>query len=164
MFLCLCHALVYTLFHHPWHVMFTLCFVAFFKDVFVFLLSFIFSFILHPSCIIFYPCSYLLFFPYFLLIHLFICDKKWESIPECIIIFIWLLCTFVEGESHRWDAYTKGEKTFFFEKTLFCLVLPYACFLVALWCFELFLVSMVYCLCVGHVYILTLLCFIDCMF
>ena len=52
MFLCLCHALVYTLFHHSQHVMFTLCFVAFFKDVFVFRLSFIFLFILHPSCII----------------------------------------------------------------------------------------------------------------
>ena len=29
--------------------------------------------------------------------------------------------------------------------TLFCLVLPYACFLVALWCFELCLVSMFRC-------------------
>ena len=43
-----------------------------------------------------------------------------------------ILCTFVGGESHRGDAYTKGEKTFFYEKTLFCLVLPYACFLIAL--------------------------------
>ena len=30
MFLCLCHAQVYIMFHHPQYVMFTLCFVAFF--------------------------------------------------------------------------------------------------------------------------------------
>ena len=54
------------------------------------------------------------------------------------------LCTFVEGESYRGDAYTKGEKTCFMRKPC-CLVLPYACFLVALWCCELLLVSMFYC-------------------
>ena len=49
-----CHALVYILFLHPLHVMFTLCFVAFlFLRCFVFCLSFIFSFILYPSCIFF---------------------------------------------------------------------------------------------------------------
>ena len=55
------------------------------------------------------------------------------------------LCTFVEGESHRGDAYIKGEKTSFYEKTLFCFVLLYACFLVALWYFELSFVSMLCC-------------------
>ena len=30
-------------------------------------------------------------------------------------------CTFVGGESHRGDAYTKKENTFFFKKKLFCL-------------------------------------------
>ena len=54
-------------------------------------------------------------------------------------------CTFVGGESHRRDAYTKGEKTSFFEKTLFCFVFLYACFLIILWCFELCLVSMLCC-------------------
>ena len=34
-------------------------------------------------------------------------------------------CTFVRGESHRGDVYTKGENTFFYEKTLFCFVLFY---------------------------------------
>ena len=92
---------------------------------FIFCLSFILSFILHPSCIIFYPCSYLFFFPSFILIHLSICDKNGESILECIVISIWLvhnlrgrnstLCTFVGGESHRGDAYTKGEKTSLWE-------------------------------------------------
>ena len=76
-----------------------------------------------------------------------------ESILECIVISICLmytflrgknsiLCTFVGGESHRGDPYTKGEKTSFYEKILFCFVLLYACFLIALWCFELLLISM----------------------
>ena len=75
-----------------------------------------------------YPCSYILFFPSFLFIHLSIRDKKGES----IVIFIWLLCTFSGGEIlsyahsygekfHRGDAYTKGEKTSLYEKTLFYL-------------------------------------------
>ena len=55
------------------------------------------------------------------------------------------LCTFVGGESPRGEAYTKGEKIYFYEKTLFCLVLPYAFFLITLWCFELHLVSMLCC-------------------
>ena len=38
----------------------------------------------------------------------------------------------------------RGRKHFF-EKTLFCLVLPYACFLVTLLCFELCLVSILCC-------------------
>ena len=35
-------------------------------------------------------------------------------------------CTFIEGESHRGDAYTKGEKTFFYEKTLFYFMLVFS--------------------------------------
>ena len=54
-------------------------------------------------------------------------------------------CTFIGGESHKGDAYTKGEKTYFFEKTLLCFVLLYAYFLIVLWCFELCLVSMLCC-------------------
>ena len=109
---------------------FILCSI-FYKDVFVFCLNFIFSFILHHSCIIFYPYLYLFFFPFFLLIHLSICDKNGDSIlksisksiPVCIVISIWLMCTilsgrnsnsytFVVGESHKGDAYIKGEKTY----------------------------------------------------
>ena len=44
MFSCLCHALAYTLLHHPQHVMFTLCFVAFFR---YFCLLFELHFIIH---------------------------------------------------------------------------------------------------------------------
>ena len=35
-------------------------------------------------------------------------------------------CTFVGGENHRGDAYTKGEKTFFYEKTLFYFMLVFS--------------------------------------
>ena len=35
-------------------------------------------------------------------------------------------CTFVGGESHRGDAYTKGEKKFFYEKTLFYFMLVFS--------------------------------------
>ena len=39
----------------------------------------------------------------------------------------------------------RGRRHSFYEKTLFYFVLLYACFLVALWCFELHSVSMLYC-------------------
>ena len=54
-------------------------------------------------------------------------------------------CAFVGGEGCREEAYTKGEKTYFYEKTLFCFVLLYACFFIALWCFELLLISILCC-------------------
>ena len=34
-------------------------------------------------------------------------------------------CTFIRQESHRGDAYSKEEKTFFYEKTLICFALLY---------------------------------------
>ena len=46
--------------------------------------------------------------------------------------------------------YQEGEDNFY-EKNLFCLAFPYACFLVALWCVELSLVSM---LCYSHCIVL----------
>ena len=50
-------------------------------------------------------------------------------------------CTFVEGESHRGEAYTKGDKTFFMRKLCFiCFTLCLASR--CLWCFELCLVLM----------------------
>ena len=102
----------------------------------------IFSFILHLSCIIFYPCSYLLFFPSFLLIHLSICDKKRESIPVCFVISIWLMCTFLGGEILP-RVHFLGEKAiaemhiprrrkYFFRKPCFTLCLFSRCFMV-LW-------------------------------
>ena len=127
------------------HVLYAL--QHFFKDVFIFLLSFIFSFMLHPSCIIFYPCSYLLFFPSFLLIVLSIRDKKGGEYTgeytglycHFYMTYVHALrgsnftsCTFVGGESHRGDAYTKGDKTFFYEKTLFYFMLVFSLFYGAL--------------------------------
>ena len=54
-------------------------------------------------------------------------------------------CTFVGGESHSGDAYTKGKNTYFIRKP--CCVLFYIMlvFLFALWCFELCLGSILYC-------------------
>ena len=121
----------------------------------------------HSSCTphASYPCSYLLFFSSFLLIHLSIHDKKGESILESISgvyrhFYMTqehilrgrysILCTFVGGESHREDAYTKGEKTFHFKKTLICLFWSlfgffFFFFGFTLWCFELCLVSTLCC-------------------
>ena len=41
-------------------------------------------------------------------------------------------CTFIGGEIHRGGAYIKGEKTFFYEKTLFYLMLIFSVFYGAL--------------------------------
>ena len=53
----------------------------------------------------------------------------------CIVISIWLMCTFIGGESHKGDAYTKEEKTSFLRKPCFIcftLCLLSRCFMV-LW-------------------------------
>ena len=149
-------------------------------DFFVFHLCLIFLFILHPSCIIFYPCSYLLFFPSFLLIHLSICDKKGQSILKCIIISIRLMFTFLGGEILPY-APSQGEKVLgekhiprgrrytFMRKP--CFVLFYLMLFFSLLCGALsyiqylcFVALIALCLCVGHAYILMSLCFIGCMF
>ena len=56
-------------------------------------------------------------------------------------------CTFVGGESHMGDAYIPRGRKYLYKKTLFYFVLLYVCFLIVLWCFELYLVSM---LCYSH--------------
>ena len=125
---------------------------------FIFCLSFIFSFILHPSCIIL-----LLISSFLSILPLDSFVYSWQKGGEYIGEYTGVFChfymtivhilkgknftswTFVRGESHRGDAYTKGEMTSCFEKTLFCFVLYFSCFLVALWCFELRLVSLLCC-------------------
>ena len=129
-----------------------LCSIFFY--VFVLCLSFIFSFILHPSCIIpLLISSFLSLIPFDYFVYSW--QKGGEYIGEYTSLYRHFYmthvhtlrgsnstsCTFIEGESHRGDAYTKGEKTFFWEN----LVLLYAYFLVALWCFELCLVSSMFC-------------------
>ena len=112
-----------------------------FFNVFVLCLSFIFSFILHPSCII--P---LLISSFLSLIPLDCFVYSWQKWGEYTGEYIGLYCnfymthvhtlrgsnstscTFVGGESYRGNAYTKGEKTF----SLFCFGLYY--------CFVLFCV------------------------
>ena len=110
---------------------------------FVLCLSFIFSFILHPSCIIFYPCHIFFYFPpssWF--ICLFMTKRGSVYFRHFYMNLVHILrgrnstlCTFVGGEIHRGYAYIKGEKTFFYEKTLFYLMLV---FLGVLWCFVFY--------------------------
>ena len=93
-------------------------------------------------------CSFLCF-PSFLLNHLSIRDKKGESTRKCTRVFLHfykthvhilrgrnsISCTFVGGESHRRDAYAKGDKTFFMRKPcfyLFYFMLGFSLFMV-LW-------------------------------
>ena len=45
--------------------------------------------------------------------------RVYWSLPECIVIFIWLMCTFLRGKNHKGDAYTKGEKILFMRKPYF---------------------------------------------
>ena len=119
-----CHALVYILFLHP-----TMSCLPYALQhlVMSYVLSFIFSFILHPSCIILLIYSFVSCI-LFSLTPLSICVKKGESILQSVYwrVFSFLYgscalplgekfyfsCTFVGGEIfHRGDAYTKGEIT-----------------------------------------------------
>ena len=109
------------------YIYFILCSIF---DVFVFRLSFIFSFILHPSCII--P---LLISSFLSLISLYSFVYSWQKGGEYTEVYRHFhtthvhilrkrnfnLCIFVGRESHRGDAYSNGEKTSFYEKTLFYL-------------------------------------------
>ena len=109
------------------YIYFILCSIF---DVFVFRLSFIFSFILHPLCII--P---LLISSFLSLISLYSFVYSWQKGGEYTEVYCHFhtthvhilrkrnfnLCIFVGGESHRGDAYSNGEKTSFYEKTLFYL-------------------------------------------
>ena len=106
------------------HIMFTLCFVAFY---FVFGLSFIFSFILHPSCIIIIVHTFISCPLFSLTLCLFLTKRGRVYSREYTGVFLSFLydscvhpqeekfyfsCTFVGGEIfHRRDAYTKEEKT-----------------------------------------------------
>ena len=106
------------------YVMFTLCFVAF---CFVLRLSFIFSFISHPSCIIIIVCTFIFCPRFSLILCLFVTKRGRLYSSEFIgefLSFLYDSCahsqeekfyfsyTFVGGEIfHRGDAYIKGEKT-----------------------------------------------------
>ena len=100
------------------HVMFTLCFVAFY---FIFDLSYIFSFILHPSCIIIIVHTIISCLLFSLILCLFLTKRGRVYSREYTGVFLSFLydscahpqkekfyfsCTFVGG-----DAYIKAEKT-----------------------------------------------------
>ena len=106
------------------HVMFTLCFVAFY---FVLGLSFIFSFISNPSCIIIIVHTFISCHFFSLTLYLFLTKRGRVYSRKYTRMFLSFLCdqcaypqgekfyfscTFVGGEIfHRGDAYTYGEKT-----------------------------------------------------
>ena len=116
-----------------------LCFVAFFKDVLVFCLSFIFSFILHPCIIPLLISSFLSLLPLDYFVYSWQKGRKYTREYTGLYRHFYMThvhtlkwsnsnsCTFVGGESHRGDAYTRGRRHFFFKKTLFCL-----CFILCL--------------------------------
>ena len=128
------------------HVYFILCNIVSLR-CFIFLLSFIFSFILHPSCILsLFISSFLSLLPLDSVIYSW--QKGGAYTREYIEVYRHFYMTHVYihrekaiGEMHI----PRGRRYFFDEKTLFLFVLPYACFLIALWCFELHLVSMLCC-------------------
>ena len=144
-----------------------LCSIFFY--VFVLCLSFIFSFILHPSCII--P---LLISSFLSLLPLDCFVYSWQKRGEYTGLYRHFYmthvhtlrgsnstsCTFVRGESYRRDAYTKGEKTF----SLFCFGLYYTCALVGSCFLDANTSFILHWLCVGLAFIFMLLCFIGCMF
>ena len=124
----------------------------FFLRCFGFCLS---SFLIHVAPLThLYPCPFLSFLSLFFLAILSIHVKRGESILESLLDS----CTFVREKFHKGDAYTKREKTFFNEKTLFCFVLLYVCLLVLLYGALSLLVLCFFvltsCLYVGHAYIL----------
>ena len=123
--------------------MFTLFFVAFF--VFVFHLNFIFSFILNPSCIIpLLISSFLSFLPLDWFVYLWqkgggYTGEYTDVYHHVFMTHVHILwgrnstsCTFVRGESHRRDAYTKEEKTSCMRKPCFNSCMFSRCFMV-LW-------------------------------
>ena len=82
-----------------WHVMFTLCFVAF-----CYVLCFELHFLIHLAPLMHHsPYSFLHLLPSFLLDPIvYSCQKggeyTLECIPESFVISIWLLCISLEGE------------------------------------------------------------------
>ena len=180
MFLCLCHALVYIPSFLACHVYFMLC------SILCFCLSFEFHFLIHLASLMHHLLP-LFIYSFLSLLTLDSFVYSWQKGGECTGEYTGVfhhfymthvhilrgrnstLCTFVEGESHWENAYTKGEKTSFYEKTLFCLFYFMLIFLllygalsyIQYLCFVAFIAS---CFCVRHAFILMILCFIGCMF
>ena len=143
----------------------TLCSVAFY---FVFDLSFIFSFILYPSCIIIIVCSFITCLGFSLTLCLFLTkrgrvySRKYTS--EHCHFYITLVHIRKGRDYHKGNAYTKGDNTLLIRKLCFVCFLIY---FMVLWVVVSIYASFVLiasCLCVKHAFIFMLLCFIEYMF
>ena len=132
---------------------FMLCSILFLR-YFVFCLSFIFSFILHPLMHL-DPCSYLLFFPLsscFIFLFMTKREKAYKRVYQSVSSFQYDSCAYSQGKkfylvyihrgrnSIREMHILRGRRHLLWKN----LILLYACFLVALWCFDLCLVSLFY--------------------
>ena len=117
------------------HVYFMLYSILFLR-CFFFCLNFIFLFILYPSCIIILVHIFIYFPPSSWSICLFVTKGgEYRHFYMTLVLFprerSSIYCTHSEGEKFlKGDAYTKGEKTSFYKKTMFCFVFHYVCFLV----------------------------------
>ena len=92
------------------HVMFTLCFVAFY---FVLGLSFIFSFISHPSCIISIVRTFISYPPFFLTLCLFLTKRGRVYSREYTGVFCHFYMTLVHilrGRNSISHAHLQGER------------------------------------------------------
>ena len=130
---------------------FMLCSIFFY--VFVLCLSFIFSFILHPSCIL-----SLLISSFLSLLPLDCFVYSWQKGGEYTKEYTGLFCHFYMTHVHTLRGNNSTSCTFVGGEDILLwgnLVLLYACFLVALWCFELCLVSSMLC-CSYHIMLLCL--------
>ena len=166
--------------------MFTLCFVSFFLFLFLcFCLWFKLHFLIHLASLMHHLLP--LFISYFLSLlpldsFVYSWQKGGKYTKEYTKVYhhfymthVHILrgrnstsCTFVGGESHKGNAYTKGEKTSFLRQPyfiLFYLMLIFSLFMVLWVMFSIYALL----LSSHHVYVLDmhislLVCFIDCMF
>ena len=126
--------------------MFTLCYVVFF--VFVFRLSFIFSFVLHPSCIIpLLVSSFLSLLPLDWFVYSWQKGREFTENFPGVFHHFYITHVHILRKRNSTSCTSVGEMNILRERRHFLeiLVLLYACFLVVLWCFELCLVSMLCC-------------------
>ena len=129
------------------HIMFTLYFVTF---LFCLLFELLFSFISHPSCIIILVPTFISYLYFSLNLCLFVTKRGriysreytgefchfYMTLVHILRGKIFISHAHLQGEMHI----PRGRRHYINKKTLFCL-----CFLFALWCFELCLVSMLCC-------------------
>ena len=138
------------------HVYFMLCSIFF--RCFIFYLSFIFSFILHPSCIIIF-IHILFFFPsssWFICLFVTKRGRVYRRVYWCVSSFLYDSCAHSQREKFYLVHIRRGRKPLgkciyqggediFLWENIVLFVLLYAYFLVALWCFKLHSISMLCC-------------------